>query len=289
MSGSLTRRLTRELGKVKPGDEVELRVYREGRTQAIRVKTADSDSLFRSRGDVVRLTRSDREDRPALGFNIGSTGSRRDTLGVLVFSVADSTPAASAGIEEGNRIAAINGVNLRVSREDAGDPYLASAKAQRLRREISQLKPGNEVTLRVYANGQFRDVRMKVARAGDLPRRNDNMMFLDGGGMGFSLPRMPARPPVPPMPPAGARGWPMDGVHLELGPQIEAGLRDAAIELDRVRPELDRIMLELPRQLENIRLPRIRVDVDSPEMQAREQTRDDAQPRPSARARTISM
>src|SRR5471032_1571548 len=181
MSGTLTRRLTRELGKAKPGDDVELRVYREGRTSTVKVKTADSDSLFRRR-EMVRFSRSEIEDRPALGIGLGNSGSKRDSLGVLVISVGDSTPAARAGLEEGNRIAAINGVNLRVASEDAGDRYVGSAKAQRLRREIAQLKPGSDVTLRVYANGQFRDVRTKVVRAGDLPKDGNRMFFFDGEG-----------------------------------------------------------------------------------------------------------
>jgi hypothetical protein len=262
LSGSLSRRLTRELAKAKPGDEVELRVYREGRTQPIRVKTVDSDSLFRRR-DFIRVSRSDLDDRPALGFSIGSSGSRRDTLGILVVSVADSSPAERAGLEEGNRIAAINGVNLRVAREDAGDGYLSGAKAQRLRREISQLKPGSDVTLRVYSNGQFRDVRMKVARAGDLPKRSRSMYF---GGMEMPMapvPPVPAMPPMPAMPamPRMERDWPMGSVHLELGPQLEAGLREAGFQLERLRPQLDQVLRELPRTLENIRVPVITVDM----------------------------
>ena len=59
-------------------------------------------------------------------------------------------------------------------------------------REVSQLKPGDNVTLRVYANGQFRDVTMKVARAGDLPR---TAMRIGGRSSG-----MPAIAPMPPMP-----------------------------------------------------------------------------------------
>jgi serine protease Do len=261
LSGSLTRRLTRELAKAKPGDEVELRVYRDGRTQAMKVRTVDSDSLFRRR-DSFRVTRSEMEDRPALGFSIGSTGSRRDTLGVLVMAVADSTPAARAGIEEGNRIAAINGVNLRVSRDDAGDRYLSNAKAQRLQRELSQLKPGSDVTLRVYSNGQSRDVTMKVARAGDLPRGSNNMMYI--GGMRGMLPPMAPMPPMPPMP-AMPRSmeWPMDGVHFELGPQIEDGLHEAGLYLERVRPELDRLLRDLPAALESFQIPTIRIDIDA--------------------------
>jgi S1-C subfamily serine protease len=264
MSGALTRRLTRELAKARPGDEVTLTVYREGRTATMRVKTADSDSLFRRR-EVIRTSRREMDDRPALGFSIGSTGSRRDTLGVLVVAVPDSTPAARAGLEEGNRIAAINGVNLRVSREDAGDDYLGSAKAQRLRREITQLTPGSEVTLRVYSNGQFRDVRMKVARAGDLPRHRGMMMF---GGMGLEMPPMPPMPAMPAMPPMPAlpripRAEELHSMHFELGPQIEEGLRQVGYQLERVRPEIDRVLQDLPRTLERIEIPDVRIDVDT--------------------------
>ncbi len=275
MTGALTRRLTRELEKVKPGDEVSLRVYRDGRTQDLRVKTANSDSLFRTR-DVVRFNRADMEDRPTLGIGIGSSGSRRDTLGVLVISVPDSTPAAAAGLEEGNRISAINGVDLRLAREDAGDNFMANARAQRLMREVSKLKPGSEVTLRVYSDGRFRDVRMKVARAGDLPR-NRGMIFMDGPGMGMIGP-MPAMAPMPPMPmmrarparpsspatpppPPDALDWQTGNLHFEIGPQIEAALREAGLQLDRVRPQLERMLRDLPDKLENVKIPTMVVDV----------------------------
>ena len=257
MSGTLTRRLTRELGKVKPGDDVELRVYRDGRTTSLKVKTADADSLFRRR-DWVSTSREDRDNRPMLGFGIGSSGSQRDTLGVLVMSVADSTPAARAGLEEGNRIAAINGVNLRVAREDAGDRWLGSTKSQRLMREISALKAGDNVTLKVYSNGQFRDVTLKVARAGDLPKsmRSGMTFFGDGGGFGFAMPPMPPMPAMPamphmaPMPPIP----PMGRMHLDELPDVEhqldavrVRLQDIGPALDRIRPQLDRVRPQLDR------------------------------------------
>jgi serine protease Do len=257
LSGSLSRRLTRELSKAKPGDDVELRVYREGRVQAVKVKTADSDSLFRRR-ETFRFTRADADERPTLGVSIQSSGSRRDTLGVLIVSVGDSTPAERAGLEEGNRIAAINGVNLRVAREDAGDAYLSSAKAQRLQREIAQLKPGSDATLRIYSNGQFRDVKVKVARAGDLPRRSRSFF----GGTGVYAP-MPAMPPMPPMP-ARVRSWPMESVHMELGPAIEDALHEAGIQLERIGPQIDRLVRDLPRALQEVRVPNITVDVAAP-------------------------
>ena len=43
----------------------------------------------------------------AIGISLGGNGSRRDTLGILVVGVSDSGPAARAGIDEGDRIAAI--------------------------------------------------------------------------------------------------------------------------------------------------------------------------------------
>ena len=259
LSGSLSRRLTRELSKAKPGDEVELRVYREGRTQAVRVKTVDSDSLFRRR-DVFRVSQAEADDRPTLGFSIQTSGSRRDTLGVLIVSVGDSTPAERAGLEEGNRIAAINGVNLRVAREDAGDAYVSSAKAQRLQREIAQLKPGSDATLRVYSNGQLRDVRVKVARAGDLPKRS--RVWYGGMGVLAPTPPMPPMPAMPAMP--RVRAWPMESVHMELGPAIEEGLHEAGVQLERIRPQVDQLLRELPAMLENIRVPNITVDVKAP-------------------------
>jgi serine protease Do len=186
MSNAMSRRLTRELGKAKPGDEVELRVYSSGQTRSVRVRTVAADSLYRS----TRRSADEMDDRAALGISLGSTGSKRDTLGVLIMGVDDEAPAARAGIEEGNRIASINGVDLRVAPADAGDEFIASAKASRLYREMEKVKAGDEVTLRVYTGGgQFRDMRVKTVPMSDLPRRRA-MIF---GGSGFPL-RTPLAP-----------------------------------------------------------------------------------------------
>ncbi len=265
MSSAFTRRLTRALAKSKPGDEVELKVYRDGRTQSVKLKTADSDVLF-ARTDFVRTTRADLENRAALGFGIGSTGSRRDSLGVLVMSVSDSSPAAKAGIEEGNRIAAINGVNLRVAREDAGDRSLASLKAQRLQREIGALKPGDNVTLKVYSNGQFRDVTLKAVRAGDLPRTGGTIFMYDGMvGDAPMMPMMPAMPMMPMMPmmpstpmapmapmPAMERMEMMaprafDEMRIEMTPEIRRSMDGVRMQLQNIRPQIERSLQVLPR------------------------------------------
>jgi S1-C subfamily serine protease len=215
MSNAMSRRLTRELGKAKPGDEVELRVYSGGQTRAVRVRTVAADSLYRR----TRLTADDLDDRAALGISLGASGSARDTLGVLIMGIEDDGPAAKAGLEEGNRIAAINGVDLRVATQDAGDDFIGSAKASRLHRELEKVKPGDEVTLRVYSGaGRFRDVRIKTVPMSDLPRRR-GMIF--GGSM---MPRTPVAP----------------GFELR---RLQEELERAGRSVGRVAPRISRITM----------------------------------------------
>jgi hypothetical protein len=228
MSRLMTRRLTRELNRVKPGDEVELRVYGGGRIRAVRVRTADADSLYRRQ----RRARADADDRATLGLSLGSTGSVRDTLGVLVIGVNDSGPAARAGIIEGNRIAEINGVNLRTSREDVGDDWVGNTRVQRLMREIRRLEPGNEVTLRVWQEGQFRTVRVRTVRAADLPRRRGGF-FMSGDHIGIM-------PPLPPIPPID-----FERIGPEVRYQLERAFEEAGRAIDGVGRGVGRTLMDL--------------------------------------------
>ena len=177
MAGIMSRRLTRELDRLKPGDEVDLRVYANGQTKSIKVKTVESADLYRSR-TVGRV-----DDRPTLGLSFAVTGSPRDSLGVFVIRVDDAGPAAKAGIEEGNRIASINGVDVRARHTDDDEYFFRTSSVSRLEREIQRLKVGDDAELRVVAGGQSRTVKVKVARAADLPRRNRSMTIIGGDHM----------------------------------------------------------------------------------------------------------
>jgi S1-C subfamily serine protease len=194
MSSIMSRRLTRELGKLKPGDEVELRIYSSGQVKTVKVKTVSADSLYRT----DRRVRFDDDERAALGVGLGSSGSKRDTLGVLVTWLDDEGPAAKAGIEEGNRIAAINNVDLRVSRDDAGDAMVSSIKSSRLQRELAKLKPGDEVELRVYGDGKTRTLKVKTVAASKLSRSRGGSIFMDGFPR-ISIPAIPPMPNIAPM------------------------------------------------------------------------------------------
>ena len=218
MRGLATRRLTRELAKVRPGSEVELRVWRNGRFESARVRTVAADSLPGRRVRVARgVTREDRtrlreerererESRAVLGIDLNPSGSRRDTLGVLITRVMDGGPAERAGLVEGDRVAAVNGVDLRVSRDDAGDDWVSGAKSSRFTREMQRARVGQPVELRVYSNGQFRTVRVTPARAGDVYKEGRGgtffrSAFFDGDGMMAPEPPIPPEPPMAPMAP----------------------------------------------------------------------------------------
>jgi predicted metalloprotease with PDZ domain len=201
MDGVANRRLIRELEKHKAGDEVEFRVYRDGNTRSIRVKTVAAEDLNQEvfASTLGGWSRTD-SDRAALGLSLGGNGSRRDTLGILVVGVSDDGPAAKAGVDEGDRLAAINSVDLRVASEDAGDWQASSARINRLNRELEKLKAGDTVQLRIISSGQVRTLRVGSVKASEIEGDGFRVFrFNNGGGGMITLPRaraMKARPPA---------------------------------------------------------------------------------------------
>ena len=210
MQGITARRLTRELGKVEPGTEVELRVYADGQWKNVKVKTVSPDSLM-----PVRMRRSDIEDRAVLGLELSATGSKRDTLGVLIASLREDGPAEKAGLVEGDRIVSVNGTDVRVRHDDAGDDWVSGAMVSRFQRAMRAVKPGDKVDLRVWSGGQTKTVSVTAAKASDLYKEQtrrfrigsgpmiwtpEGDMFLPGGTPRAMIAPMPALPPVPPVP-----------------------------------------------------------------------------------------
>ena len=233
MAGALTSRLIREMGKLKPGDEATLDLWNAGRSRTVKVKTVAADEL-----DSRRMIRADAEDRPALGVSLGSIASKRDTLGVFVAGVTASGPAAKAGVIEGDRIASVNGVDLRVAKEDAGDWSAASARIARLQREVAKLKPGQSVELSVVAAGRARAVKVTLGSAGDLERNGFSFLTGEGG-------------PVVVMP--------------RIREELDR-------EMPRIREELDREMPRIREELDR-EMPRIREQIDREMPQAMDQAR----------------
>jgi hypothetical protein len=119
--------------------------------------------------------------RAALGLELRTTGTRRDTLGVFVEAVTPKGPAETAGIIEGDRIASINGVDLRTSAADTEDSYANGLAAHRLSREVQKLSPGSRVNLRVYSGGRLRDVQVTAGKASDVMRLGNRFRFMMPG------------------------------------------------------------------------------------------------------------
>jgi serine protease Do len=280
MSSTMTNRLVREMRKLKSGDDVSLEVWNGKSYKSVKVKTVAANDL-----EPERITRQNAEDRPALGVSLGSSGSKRDTLGVFVSSVTENGPAEKAGISEGDRIASINGVDLRVPKEDVGDWSVANSRVARLQREISKLKPGQTVDLGVVEGGRARAVKVTLGSQKDLQREH-GFSFTTGDGAGFlSLPRTPRPPmspmepmepmtpmapmaPMAPMPPrARIRVFNNNGDEDFNFDELRETLRDIG---PRVRAEIDRemphAMDEVRRSMDELRMemPKIQMDMDMP-------------------------
>jgi hypothetical protein len=172
-----------------PDGRVECRVSRA---------SGKSDSAFRR---IAYRMDSAMAKRAALGISLRSTGTKRDTLGVFVDAVTPKGPAETAGIIEGDRIAAINGVDLRTASGDVDDSYTNGLAAHRLSREVEKLTPGSRVNLRVYSGGRFRDVQVTAGKASELMRLGgrvnfrvpgpDGMLDINPGGAMWFGPDMP--------------------------------------------------------------------------------------------------
>ena len=192
LSGMMQRRLSRELAKAKPGDEVTLGVWSNGTVKTMKVKTGSPDDML---SESERASKDRIGNRAVLGIGMGGGASKRDTLGVFVSSVTDGGPAEKAGIAEGDRIASIDGTDLRVPREDAGDMSIASARRNRIGKLLKDRKPGDEVSLRLYQNGRYRDLKVKLGKASEFGGEGGMFFFGDDGESlnlrNFSMPRIP--------------------------------------------------------------------------------------------------
>lgn len=123
--------------------------------------------------------------RTLLGLTLGSSGTDRDTLGLLVTQVMRDGPADRAGIDEGNRLADIDGVSLRLDPSDIGRAGASDAVMRRLTRTLRGLRDGEQATIRVFSGGRFKAVTVQVGTA------------TPNGGITAATPAPPVMPSAP--------------------------------------------------------------------------------------------
>jgi hypothetical protein len=261
MAGVMTSRLSREMRKLKPGEEAKLEVWANGRYRTVSVKTVSADELM-----PRRTALADENDRAALGISLSSTGSKRDTLGVFVSGVTQDGPAEKAGIVEGDRIASIDGVDLRTPKEDIGEGWMSGSRVQRLQREVRKLKAGQSADLVVVSGGRSHTVKVSAVKASELKDSGGFSYRIGDGGMFMTTPHVMAtpRPPAPPRvrifqdqnPDFDGNldmNFDMNFDRLrrslkEIGPTIRMELdREMPKAMDEVRRSMEQLRQEMPR------------------------------------------
>ena len=247
MAGVLGRRFQRELEKMEPGEAVTLRVYANGQTREVKVTPVRAEEL----NPTGARGRARLDTRATIGATLGGFSSPRDTLGVFVVAVAEDGPLASAGVFEGSRIAAINGIDLRVPAPDVGDEFMTSSRVRRLTREIEKVEAGASVSLRVYTNGQYRDVSVKTVKRSDLKDQDGSVSIFHSGG-------------------AGAVFVPPTGLHFDDGNlrfEMEH-LLDGEVR-ERIEEAMSGRELQVRELLERLRDEKLRMERSAPRLRER--------------------
>jgi hypothetical protein len=239
---------------VKAGDEVTLQVWHDGASRSYKIKTVAADDLNPRVQAKIRA-----EERAVIGIGFGLTGSKRDTLGVFVNSVTEDGPAEKAGIVEGDRIAAINGVSLKLSKDDLEDSWVANSRLNRLSREVAKAKAGDVVELTVVSGGRSRAVKVTTVKASSLKGASEQHIRILRSPDGAMAPMAPMPPmswtiPVPPKAPAAPRA-PMIRFHNDgHDAEVTLHLEQAHKEIERVmKTEMPRVREETQKALEQAR------------------------------------
>lgn len=150
---------------------------------------------------VLSSDRLEKTDRAVLGISTAS-GGPRDTIGVLVSDVTIGSPADKAGLEEGDRIASIGDIDLRLAPADAGDGEMRGIMGRRLAHAIAKHAPGDVVELKVYHNGQFVSRKVTTAKASEVfVMPAVRMGTFDEFGPGTHVFVQPSRITLPPIQP----------------------------------------------------------------------------------------
>ncbi len=129
--------------------------------------------------------------RMLLGLTLGTSGTDRDTLGLLVTQVLRDGPADRAGIDEGNRVAEIDGVSLRLDPVDIGRQGAIDAVMRRLSRTLRGLQGGEQAALRVFAAGKFKNANVQLGNSPTASTAN-------GRGGWVAVPSTPSAAPATP-------------------------------------------------------------------------------------------
>jgi S1-C subfamily serine protease len=140
-------RLNGILGTIPAGEEIALKVSRDGATVDLKAQLASRD------GDVAR------PQGAWLGIRMGTVPDGKEKDGVPVEEVESSSPAESAGLKVGDRITHVGGKAVGSINEVVS--------------EISGRRPGARVTIKVVRDGKPLDIEVKLGKREKKPEDDD--------------------------------------------------------------------------------------------------------------------
>jgi hypothetical protein len=97
-----------------------------------------------------------------LGIRASTTGTARDTLGLLISPVTPGGPGDRGGIDPGNRLAEVNNVNLRIAAGNVGRPESEETAQRLLSRALQGVRPGDYVRIRLFGDGRYRSMAIQT-------------------------------------------------------------------------------------------------------------------------------
>ncbi|HEY2066687.1 MAG TPA: PDZ domain-containing protein [Gemmatimonadaceae bacterium] len=208
--------------------------------------------------DVPHGARAPQDARGTLGLSLSLSRNERDTLGALVSSVVRNGPADKAGVDQGNRLVAINGVEIRASASDVGTEG-DDALQRRVNKALRGVRAGEEVLLRVYSGGRARNVTAIAAADGPpaearivaqgQPRAADVVAPLVSPTVSVASAPAPAAPAAttpPPAPTVTALLDALRAVRMQLRRvEQDAGTGPSVDSLDQLDDELGQMQRRL--------------------------------------------
>ncbi len=168
-------RLRRAIAAKRPGDTVTLVVLTDGRRDTKSVTLGES-----AMARTIRTAMAPLAARRVLGLGFAMRGTARDTAGLLITSITTGGAAEKAGLNEGDRIVSINGIDLRVPAADAGAPDAVEARVSRLRRALESARDSEPVRLEVLSEGRMRSVIVMPTRERSWSFNGSEMAALSG-------------------------------------------------------------------------------------------------------------
>lgn len=239
--------LVEAIGKTAPGTKVVLKVLRNGKTEKVRVEIAgrpDEQAVAESmparpntKGKPAAPTAPAAETNQGTGIYLGISIREGDGM-VVIERVLPDSPAAAAGVKDGDVLDAIGDRRIRNTTD--------------LDRALAGRKPGKPVELRVRTGSELRSVLVEPRALEAAQLRTPAPR---GEARAAEAPRAESKPPAPSarlrapqVEPKPAETRAAETRPAQAAPDLDAEIRALREELQQLRSELSELKKQLRRE-----------------------------------------